>query len=354
MRPITDGQCCKFTIQFICSKADERWYIRRNKSNCYSHTGHLPVCPDHVDVSINHLDVKVDEYICELLDELVTASQISNLVFQKFGINISDNAVRQYHHRRLGPLLNDAISQPFGSAVDKLISDFTHRNDCSFMYVTHSINSGFVTYANESKNKESSKIIDSTVISVYEDQVSEWRRALKIKDDQSLLVAFAWCHDEELRLARMFPEFMACDTTFGVTKEQRNLFLFAGVDGNNKTFTAMRCFMPSKELRAYNWAMRAALPILITQKTLSLNHCIASDAEYAIYTPLRSMMINVSCLNKSCHRLDKYHLFTKPWVETVSIKLGDDETVISNVKKLRNMISKIFDYVETKSEMNRT
>ena len=59
------------------------------------------------------------------------------------------------------------------------------------MYVMHSIDSGFVTYANKSKMKDSSQIIDSNVISVYEDQVSEWRQALKLKDDQSLLVAFA-------------------------------------------------------------------------------------------------------------------------------------------------------------------
>ena len=40
----------------------------------------------------------------------------------------------------------------------------------------------------------------------------------------------------------MFPEFMGCDTTFGVTREQRNLFLSAGVDGNNKVFTAFHKF----------------------------------------------------------------------------------------------------------------
>ena len=85
--------------------------------------------------------------------------------------------------------------------MNRLISDFQQRNDSSFMYVTHSIDSGFVTYANESKMRDSSQILDSNVISVYEDQVSKWRLALKLKDDTTLLVAFAWCHDEELRLA---------------------------------------------------------------------------------------------------------------------------------------------------------
>ena len=49
-------------------------------------------------------------------------------------------------------------------------------------------------------------------------------------------MAFAWCHDDELKNTRKFPKYWAFDTTFGVTKEQRNLFLVAGIDGNNKVF----------------------------------------------------------------------------------------------------------------------
>ena len=32
-------------------------------------------------------------------------------------------------------------------------------------------------------------------------------------------------------MTKMFPEFLDCDVTFGVNKEQRNLFLLVGVDG---------------------------------------------------------------------------------------------------------------------------
>ena len=190
--------------------------------------------------------------------------------------------------------------------------------------------------------------------SVYGSDVAEWRKALKVKDDTKILVAFAWCHDEELRLARMFPEFFACDTTFGVTKEQRNLFLFAGVDGNNKAFPLLHCFMPSKEVKAYSWVMNVALPYLVTTQTLSLNQCISSDAEIGIYAPLRGMMESVPCLNKSSHRLDKYHLFTKPWNETVVLKLSTDESIREKVQILNLMMSKLFDYVETIEESNET
>ena len=102
------------------------------------------------------------------------------------------------------------------------------------MYATYTIDSGFVTYANESKIKSSRHIIDFNVIPAHEDQVSKGRLALELKYDPSLLVAISWYHDEELYLAPMFPDFIAYATTFGVTKEQRDLFLFASVDGNNR------------------------------------------------------------------------------------------------------------------------
>ena len=52
-------------------------------------------------------------------------------------------------------------------------------------------------------------------ISVYHDEITEWRKLLQLRDETQLLVSFAWCHDEQLRLVRMYPEFLGCDTTFG-------------------------------------------------------------------------------------------------------------------------------------------
>ena len=84
-------------------------------------------------------------------------------------------------------------------------------------------------------------------------------------------MAFAWCHDDELQNARKFPEFWACDTTFGVTKEQLYLFFIAGIDENIKVFTLFRCFMPSKEARVYNWALMIAFKNLVGELALSFN-----------------------------------------------------------------------------------
>ena len=69
--------------------------------------------------------------------------------------------------------------------------------------------------------------------------------------------------------------------------------------------------MPSKENRAYNWALRIAFKNLVGELALSFNQCIASDAEEALYVPIRGMIHNISCMNKSYHQFDKFYLLNK-------------------------------------------
>ena len=282
IRPTIKTDCCNFCLQIICSKAhNDKWFIRSSNSTMNIHSGHLPISNHHIDTSTTNLSPEVNEYLTELTKENIPALSVSKLISQKYNINITPSAIRQYHRKLLNPILKDAVSQPFGTPVERLIYDFKNRDDISFIYVTHSINSGFVTHYKDglkSNEKNSQKYI-----SVYHDEITEWRRLLQLHDETQLLVSFAWCHDDQLRLVRMYPEFIACDTTFGVTKEQRNLFLFAGIDGNNNTFSAMQCFMPSKEIRAYDWALRAALPYLVTTQTLLYNSCISTDQDLAMY-----------------------------------------------------------------------
>ena len=137
-----------------------------------------------------------------------------------------------------------------------------------------------------------------------------------------MCVGFVWCHDEELRFCSMFSEFLGCDTTFGVTKERRNLFLIAGIDANNKVFTCFHCFMPSKQARAYHWALRVAARHLLTDNVLSLNQCIVCDQELTMYQPLRERILNSNCLKQSCNQLDKHHLLQKVWKDKVEFKVN--------------------------------
>ena len=63
----------------------------------------------------------------------------------------------------------------------------------------------------------------------------------------------------------------------------------------------------------------------VGERALSFNQCIASDAEEAMYGPVRGMIHNVPCFNKSHHRLDKFHLLTKELKDNVTNKINGDE-----------------------------
>lgn len=192
------------------------------------------------------------------------------------------------------------------------------------MYEMHHFESGFVAYR-KNKNEQSNDAdeINDKDIPVYHNQMESWRKELSIKDSDKILVAFAWYHDEDIRLCQIFAEFLACDDTFGVTKYRHNLFLLAGVDVNNEVLTCFHWYMPSKQARAYHWALRVAARYLVTDKILSLNQCITCDQEQSMYQPLREMMSNTgSCLNLSCNRLDKCHLLTRIWENNVECKVN--------------------------------
>ena len=96
---------------------------------------------------------------------------------------------------------------------------------------------------------------------------------MKIEDEDKILVAFAWCHDDEKSKMLMFPEFWATDMTFGLDIKRRQLLTVAGVDGNCKRFTGLRVWMPSKQMVAYQWALSTALSVLIYNEKYNSKTC---------------------------------------------------------------------------------
>ena len=180
--------CCKFQIQIICSKHDNKWYLRHSKDLKHnSHYGHLPVDNDHVDLSICHVNSKVENYIRCLLNERVPSTTVSALVFNNYQITLTSKSIFKFSQK----ILMEAVCQsPHGSPVDVLIADFKQRQDVSFIYVTHDIHSGFVTHQ---KNHDRDLSFDNSneYISVYKDDIAAWRLSLKVKDSTTLLVAFA-------------------------------------------------------------------------------------------------------------------------------------------------------------------
>ena len=104
------------------------------------------------------------------------------------------------------PLLMDTVEKSHGTPVDHLIVEFSMLNGMSYLYVTHDVQSGFVTYKKEKRDEPIVEDEESKYMAFYTEEISTWRRNIKLRDDQTILIACEWYSDEDICLARMVSE----------------------------------------------------------------------------------------------------------------------------------------------------
>ena len=290
--------------------------------------------------------------ITNLLD---CGSPISNIVLAlhaTYHINVSWQTIYNIRTNQVAKLLEKCSDDPQGSSVDRLLAIFKCQKNVSFVYTLHNFDSGFVTYR-KSKKKKLEKQITNDNTNLCENTVKDWRESLKLDNTNDVLVAFAWAHDDELKSAEMFPEFFAADITYGVNKEKRDLFLVVGIDGNNKVFSAFRCFIPSKQQHSYTWIVDEAMPHLLSSRVLKFNNCISTDQEMALNKSIETAIdSNKAAFSNSNLRLDCFHFFTLPWLSEVHKHCKKTDNANEVLQVLYKWIMTWFRNLESQNEFD--
>ena len=101
-RPINKASACKFNITVICSKSDNKWYLRYRSRNCKcegNHQGHLPVHSTHISQRIKHLPQNVDEFIKGAIKNHVSSGVISQLVLTLYQRTLSEVDICHYRDK---------------------------------------------------------------------------------------------------------------------------------------------------------------------------------------------------------------------------------------------------------------
>ena len=317
------------------------YVIRSRKKKC--HTNHFRPNTEYMCTSYVQLTQEQKTELLTIVEGSADISFIRTLMYNKFEIVLNDNTIKSARQDVFNKTLEEIGIDPSASACDRLLAFYRCRKDISFISVTHSIQSGFVTMKKDindsSVNNISKDVIKLNSDALHIKEIESWRKTLNVDGGKRILVAFAWTHHEEKRKANMFPEVFSADVTFGICKEQRNLFRICGVDGNLKVFNAMNCFMPSKQFRAYDWAINIAFPKLVGVQSCHFNSLFTSDQEMALVLSIRKFVndsnekscessINFPAPN-SCHRFDMFHIFTKEWRSKVSYFVQMNKTHIS-------------------------
>lgn len=347
---------CHFSFVISFYEPLYKWFLRRKRINCKGicHINHLQIPGDYKYLSKDIIPEKIMECIHLHLQEGTPVKLIERFIKVQFKKNISYHTIYKIFTDNLTNQFDVCCKNASKSSVDKLISLFETYKNVSYVYLIHKYDSGFVTYRKSPKTKNLEKELNlSHDIGVTEENIKSWRDELKLKNSNNILVGFAWAHDEELRHTEMFPEFFGLDVTFGVNTEKREELVVAGVDGNNKVFTSFRCFMPSKQEKAYSWVIKEAMPFLLSEKVLKYTSCIASDQEPGIISAVDSGINSIErqSFKFTKHRLDYYHLVMKDWKNNIQTSYIKSNT--ENKKTLSKMLFWIkswFTYCESHQE----
>ena len=162
---------------------------------------------------------------------------------------------------------------PNSSSADKLIYSFKQRNDVNYLYVTYRPDEGMLMMTQKQRKQvkdfrsgKNTKELDHSLQQLYV--------ANTLSGDDRLLLFFLYASEEEIRLVRMHPEFVCCDTTFGTNNEKKELLTLAFLDGNNKGFNGGRAFIPSSQVWVFDTIFKHCLPLfwgaLITSRLFSM------------------------------------------------------------------------------------
>ena len=298
----------------------------QSKVDRSTHTHHDKPVTDHTNTPYSRLNEHQKSTLAGLVSSHGSIPIIKTYMHHQHKIIVNDSAIAQARHDFTMSSLQTIGLNPSDSACDKLLNFFRIRDDVSFIAVTHTIESGYVTMRKGCNHDSLDVTTENSSVCVQNDEIENWRNTLKVDNGKKILVALAWMHASNFRNIEMYPEFLSADVTFGVCREQRNLLRVCSIDGRMKVFEVMNCFMPSKQFKAFNWAISVALPKLIGFDILRFTSLISSDQEDNLIRSIRSLIGTNS--NKdmdqkphmnALHRLDMYHIFVKEWKNRVSL-----------------------------------
>ena len=119
---------------------------------------------------------------------------IRTYMYKRCNLRINKSAVETARNDFTIRSLQEIGVDPTGSACDRLLSFFRNRDDVSFIAVSHTVDSGYVTMKKTAQDVNSVEMKSQENECIHHDEVLSWRNALKIEDGTKILVAVAWMH----------------------------------------------------------------------------------------------------------------------------------------------------------------
>lgn len=280
-----NGQRCAFRIRVYCSAIDEYWYLSwceslDDNNHPGEHNGHIALPPEHIRVPLYILlkdqdtlkllqqckqHLASDPFVAAILRERTTMQSIKPSQIQYLITKIKAHEM----------LTNSIKSLSSAERLLKQFDDLAEENEeINYVALIHSSNEGYKLRVPKGRpSKQCDGLSNMNIDNI--------RESMKVKDGQDILFAFAWTTKKEAEMARKFPEIFVMDVTEKTNIEKRGTFVVTGIDGNNKIFIALHCFMPNGFMETYDWIYDYAFPLLVGEHIITDNGMVVRNCDEA-------------------------------------------------------------------------
>ena len=344
-------ELCPFKLKVICNTEDNLWYllfrdldqeeIDLGWNHC-CHMHHLKLNPQHIPLSMKELKNSFMPLINSCVSAGLDTPQIASMCSQansketvSKGITASQIEYMRGTYKNIGSkilgLKGDMSSAE--KVIDMMNKLINNGMDLDYRVLVHSSNHELTIRSPKGRPKKVSGSSINLSIGVI-------RESLKLNEGTDVLLALAWVSGEEKELIKRFPHLISADVTERTNAEKRSLYLFTGLDGNNKIFPALHCFMPNCSSEQYGWIYEYAFPDLVGKDVVKRNEVFITDGETAMYETLENLKGTSSPWSSTTLFRCTYHMFTQVWAKTVG---GKEKKKVSMA--VLNEVKRFFEFM---------
>jgi hypothetical protein len=284
-----DKRCpFKFTVYRLDQWQEKHancWLIKQlppNRSGerltCMCHGHHHPMEPHQLHACISCLRKSQMELArdCSHLDLLPSAA--ANLISHQDPNGLNWKASQVRHMTRMATRLISEAAGKKPSPTSLIIDSFNQRTDVSFVWVTFHPKHGLMLL-NSTERSLGNRITPTSEQKAQLETLYAVNQRGNDDPEQPLLVILLFASDCEIRITRMNPEFLACNTTFGTTTtDWKELFTVAvKKDGNNRAFQGAKGYIPNAQTWIFGLVFGRLLVALWGTKVASHVGLMATD-----------------------------------------------------------------------------
>ncbi|EJK59564.1 hypothetical protein THAOC_20187 [Thalassiosira oceanica] len=278
------AELCPFKFAVHFDPHLRRWFVPLQQRGSVMHIGHHKELPTNIRLQSRHLGNPLEREILNDSLRVDVATVSANTLFnERAGSLLEPHQLAYLRKKQQSSDL--LIGGSVKSHADRLEHNLLNDPSKSSIFVYAEQESGLLRIRVRKQHMNSSMSTEELSVDLGDKTetplsfAESVRGQMKSSETGKVLLLAAWTSDESRRNFDMFPEFVGGDDTEQTNSEERPLFSLLGKDNNNKSFTIMNAFMPSKAEWAYTFLMTIALSFLHPGTALKRVQLLICDAD---------------------------------------------------------------------------